>query len=174
MVIGSVVDRSRGTSFRRLAILAVLGLFGSLLIGCSMGDGTSDPDPAPTSAATVASTPAPVVQLGAVVWSTGLAENGEPAADLDALPRDAPVIYAVAPVQSVVAGEKVTANWSLDGVPIDALATTVTLDEATDSGWVSFALTWEGETFWPVGSLEVSLSASSGSTVTSSIQIEST
>ncbi len=116
----------------------------------------------------------PVVQLGAVVWSAGLAENGEPTDDLDAFPRDAPVIYAVAPVEFAVAGETVTANWSLDGVPIDALASTVTLDQAAGSGWVSFALTWEGETLWPVGSLEISIAASSGSTVTGAIQIEST
>ncbi len=170
MLTGSTADPRNGNVLRRLAFLAV----SVLLVGCSMGGGSSDTGPVATTPLAVASTPAPVVQLGAVVWSTGLDENGEPTDDLAAFPRDAPVIYAVAPVESVVTGETVTASWSLDGVPIDALASTIALDMAAESGWVSFALTWEGDTFWPIGSLEVSIVASSGSTVTGAIQIEST
>lgn len=77
------------------------------------------------------------------------------------------------PVESVPAGETLTANWALDGVAIDAVDSTVTLDGTSESGWVSFSLAWEGETLWPVGTLEITITARSGATVTGAVEIES-
>lgn len=153
-----------------LAIVATLSL---LVTGCSVGDGSSDPGPEATSRPTVEPAPPPAVELGPVVWTTSLSGNGEATEDLDTIPRDADAIHAVVPVESVPAGETLTANWALDGVAIDAVDSTVTLDGTSESGWVSFSLAWEGETLWPVGTLEITITARSGATVTGAVEIES-
>ncbi len=154
-------------------MLATLSI---LLIGCSVGGGSSSsgPDADATPLPTVQPTPTPAVQLGPVTWSTTLAQDGEPVENLDAFPRDTAVIHAAVPIEAVQAGETLTAVWFLDGVAIDGIASTVTIDEASDQGWVSFSLTWEGEAFWPVGMLEVTITADSGATTGGAIQIEST
>ena len=77
-------------------------------------------------------------------------------------------------IEAVPAGERLTATWSLDGVAIDGINATVTIDEASGQGWVSFSLMWEGEALWPVGVLGVTISAESGATASGEIQIEST
>ncbi len=171
MIFGPVAGRLASWPLSRVAMVTVLAI---LLAGCSVGGGSPDSAPDATPVPTLQPTPTPVAQLGAVTWTTALDDTGAPREDLEAIRRDAGAIYAVVPVDSVTAGETVTAQWSIDGVPIDALGSTVTIDEASESGWVSFALTWEGETLWPVGTLGIAISASSGATATGEVQIEST
>ncbi len=171
MVFGPNVISVRLKPIRGMTLIALLAV---LLSGCSVGGGSSDTSADATPAPTVAPSPTPVAQLGPVVWTTALEQNGAPAEDLTAFPRNAESIYAVVAVESVSAGEMLTASWALDGVAIDAIDSTVNIDEASASGWVSFSLVWEGETLWPVGTLEIAVSASSGATARGEIQIEST
>lgn len=152
-------------------MLATLSI---LLIGCSVGGGSSSSSPDATRLPTAQPTPTPAAQLGSVTWTTTLAQDGEPVEDLDAFPRDTAVIHAAIPVEAVQAGETLTATWALDGVGIDGIDAIVTIDEASAQGWVSFSLTWEGEALWPVGVLEVTITAESGATTSAAIQIEST
>ncbi len=171
MVFGPSVIRERLKPIRGMVLIVLLA---AVLSGCSVGGGSSDTSADATPVPTVAPSPTPVAQLGPVVWTTTLDQNGEPAEDLSTFPRDAESIYAVVPVEAVSAGETMTASWALDGDVIDAIGSTATIDGASASGWVSFSLVWEGETLWPVGTLEITISASSGAVVTGAIQIEST
>lgn len=171
MVFGPSVIRER---LKPIRAMVLIGLLAVMLSGCSVGGGSSDTSADATPVPTVAPSPTPVAQLSPVVWTTTLDQNGEPAEELTAFPRNAESIYAVVPVEAVSAGETLTASWALDGEAIDAIGSTVTIDEASASGWVSFSLVWEGETLWPVGTLEITISASSGAVVTGAIQIEST
>jgi len=170
MVLGPTFGFRTLRSIRGIAMPAMLSV---LLIGCSVGGGSSS-SPDTTPQPTVEPTPTPVAQLGSVIWTTSLAPNGEPVEDLDAFSREALTIHAAVPVETVQAGETLTATWALDGVPIDAIDSTVTIEEVSEMGWVSFSIAWEGETLWPVGILEVTITASSGATTTGVIQIEST
>lgn len=142
------------------------------LAGCSSGGGDDEPEATIAPAATP--TAVPPTELGDVTWSLSVTEDGEPVDDLDAFPRDTQTIHAVVQVQSVTAGEVITARWSIDGAAIEAIDGTVMIDEATASGWVSFALAWEGETLWPVGTLGVEISTASGTATSGEIEIEST
>jgi hypothetical protein len=147
-----------------------------LLFGCSGGGGGDDPTPVPTPMPTSepTATPTPSTQLGAVVWSTSLDADGAPTEELTAMPRDTDVIYAVVRVDTATAGDALDAVWALDEVPIDAIASSVTIDEAAAAGWVSFSLTWEGESLWPLGTLAVTITATSGASTSGTIQIQST
>lgn len=170
MVFGPRVDRG---SHRAFGWLGVLAMISTLLIGCSVG-GASDDEPEPTPMPTVAPTAVPETRLGEVTWTTTVEETGEAAEDLEAFARDTETIHAVVPVENVPAGETLTAQWSIDGVAIDAIDTTVTVDEATSAGWVSFALTWSGDALWPVGTLGINIAAASGAAASGDIQIHST
>ncbi len=171
MIFGPAAGRLASWPLSRMAMVAVLAI---LLAGCSVGGVSSDSSLDATPVPTLQPTPTPVARLGAVIWTTALDETGGPTENLASIRRDAAAIYAVVPVESVTAGETLTAQWSIDGTPIDAIGSTVTIDEASESGWGSFALTWEGETLWPVGTLGIAISASSGVTATGEVQIEST
>jgi hypothetical protein len=144
-----------------------------LVAGCSGGDDPESTPPA-TRLPTVEPTSTPAMSLGNVTWTTSLDDAGAPVDDLTSFPRNTEVIYAVVNVKNVVDGETLTASWSLDDVPIDAIASSVTLSTPSGSGWASFALTWEGESLWPVGTLQVTISGSSGASATGMIEIEST
>lgn len=171
MVLGSVFGVRTLKLLWNMAMLATLSV---LLIGCSMGGESSSPSPDATPLPTAQPTPTPAAQLGTVTWTTALAEDGEPVEDLHAFPRDTAVVHAVVQIEAVPAGERLTATWSLDGVAIDGINATVTIDEASGQGWVSFSLTWEGEALWPIGVLGVTISAESGAATSGEIQIEST
>lgn len=154
-----------------MGLCAMLAL---LLVGCSVGGGSSSSSPDATPPPTIQPTLRPAVQLGSVTWTTTLAQDGEPIEDLDAFPRDTAVIHAAVPVEAAQAGESLTATWTLDGVDIDGISSTMTIDQASERGWVSFSLTWEGEALWPVGVLQVTIAAESGATTQGAVQIEPT
>jgi len=170
MAFGRRVDRRRHSPVGWVALLALVS---TLLVGCSIG-GSSEGEPEVTVAPTIEPTAEPVTRFGEVTWATAVEDTGAPAEDLEAFPRDTETIHAVVPVENAPAGETITARWSMDGVTIDAIDATVTIDEATQAGWVTFALTWEGDALWPVGTLGVDITAASGATVRGEIQIEST
>jgi hypothetical protein len=143
-----------------------------VLAGCSGSEETPTTPPA-TPIPTIAPSPTPPLSLGAVAWATELGSDGAPVASIDAFPRDAPEIFALVNAEGIPAGEVLTAAWTIDEVPIDAVTAAVTIDGAT-SGWVSFSLTWTGEALWPVGTLGITITASSGETATGTVRIEST
>jgi hypothetical protein len=144
-----------------------------VLAGCSTGDGEDAITPDATSSPELEQAPPPIAQLGSVTWATGIDESGAPVDDLEEFSRHSSLIYAVVEVENASAGETLSAAWSLDDVPIEAIASTATIDREVGSGWVSFSLTWEGESLWPVGTLGVAITASSGATTTGAIPITS-
>ncbi len=170
---GHIVPGHKDTR-RAVAAISLAIAIAVLVAGCSGGGDDADTTPEATPMPTAQPTPTPEMQLGEVTWSTAIDETGAPTEELTNFPRDTEVIYAVVNVTSVISGETLTASWSLDDVPIDAIGSTVTIDASTGAGWASFALTWEGEALWPVGTLQVTISGSSGASTTGTIEIAST
>lgn len=145
-----------------------------VLAGCSGGDGGGANTPEATSVPTAAPTATPQPSLGEVIWTSSLAPDGSPGDRLERLPRTAAVIHAVLQADAFPAGATVTAAWTIDGQSIDGAGTTVTIEEATASGWVAFSLTWTGEALWPFGTLGVTVTASTGASAEGTIAIVST
>ncbi len=158
---------------RRWGLTLVAG--GVLAIaGCGNDDGAeptpevADPTPDPTAS------PVPSAALSDVIWSTGLSESGEPDSAVTTFWREESVIHAAVEATNLEAGEELTAIWTINGAQIEGTVSTVEIEEAIDVGWVSFALTWEGVGLWPVGTLGITITASNGTTTSSSISIVST
>jgi len=139
--------------------------------------GSGDPEPtapAATPVPTAAPTEIPPLTLGEVTWALAVADDGSPVDPVNAFPRDGETIYALVSASDIPAGETLTAAWTMDEIAVDGAGASVTIDEAAASGWVSFSLTWNGEALWPVGTLGITISSSSGATTTGTIRIEST
>lgn len=144
-----------------------------MLAGCSSGDGDGEPTTLATPTTAIDPSPAPSTQLSKVTWTTGFDESGAPVDSLEEFSRHDLVIYAAVEVEIAPVGEVLTANWSLDGEPIDAIASTVTIDSSSGTGWVSFSLMWDGDSLWPTGRLGIEITASSGATSAGAVQITS-
>jgi hypothetical protein len=164
---------ARGRS--TLARLVTLLLVAVLVAGCSSGGGDDDPEPTlePTVELTPTIEPTPAMSMGDVQWAIELDDTGAPVDSITQVSRSVEVIYAVAELRAVQPGTEYTAVWTINGQAIDGKSETVEVEEGAASGWISFSLTWTGETLWPVGALGVTITADSGESITGTVQIVS-
>ncbi len=154
----------------RLPAILLICVIGGLLGACGGNGATDSTAPASTSPPATAS-PQPL-ELGSVVWTTGIATGtGAPVDRVSVFPRDAVAIHAAVEARSLPAGTTLTAAWEINGQPIEALSTTVTVDQPRRGGWADFRLEWAGETRWPAGTLAIRISASTGETVEGTVRI---
>ena len=161
------LKRRRGAGLARVLLVLVVGVVLGACEGNGATDATTPPTPIPTATVVL-----PPLELGPVVWTTGIeAATGEPVDRVDSFPRDAVTIYAAVEARNLPAGSSLTATWGINGQPVEALSTTVTIEQARRAGWVEFRLEWAGETRWPVGTLTIRISANTGETVEGTVRI---
>ncbi len=160
-------------SYRVGRLVVVLASLALVLAACGGESATPDPtaEPVPPTATTI---PTPAPAMGQVVFTEALTSSGQPENPASEIPRSATTIVAAVDVQHVQPGTTYTAEWTMDGIPIPGLEASTTLQDGAASGWVSFTLTWDGATLWPVGQLGITITSSSGETVQGSIPITST
>lgn len=162
------VNRSIG--LRRLHAIVVMALVVTTTIVACGGGGTVTPTP--TNPPTTVPTPNQSITVKPVVWTTGVdPQSGEPVDRIEAFPRDTPIIYAAFEVSKLPAGGTLTARWSINGHPVDALATTIRAEQDRPAGWAEFDLVWNGQILWPVGTLTIVITSSTGDGVKSSVEI---
>jgi hypothetical protein len=164
--------RSEGARqcWRSTCLIAILSL---LLAGCSGGGDEPSPTAEATQVPTATPTPVPALTIGSVVWTTTVGDDGSPGEAIQALPRDAEVVYAVVQLQHVPAGTTVTGTWTMNGMPVEGREASESIEQETEAGWLAFSLTWHGETLWPTGTLGITVTASSGEQTSAEIQITS-
>lgn len=133
-----------------------------VLTGCGGSEDPGEPTP----------TPLPTMAVGEVQWASSVdVESGEPVEAVRQFGPQSDQIVAVVEATWVPAGTTFTAEWSIDGESVPDVSTSVTVEETMSDAWVSFAFERvEGEVF-PLGVLEVTITASSGESVTGSIEI---
>jgi len=158
-------------SLRRALILSTwLSPLCLALVGCAFGDERVEA-PSATVVATSIERAAPT-ELGEVVWASDVdpATSG-PVGQREAFSRDEDVIYAAVKTGSLAAGTTLTATWTFNGQPVEGIDVAVTADEARGAGWVEFHLEWNGATLWPVGTLGVTITASTGESTKGTVEI---
>lgn len=164
---------SRHASVARTVVDLPLVLLCLVLAGCSgqaEGPSPSSPTVAPTTTEVAAAT-----ELGAVIWASEIDPvTSEPVARRDAFSRDEKHIYAVVETGPLAAGTTLTATWAFNAQAIEGVEVTVTADAARGAGWVEFHLEWSGAGLWPAGMLSVEITASTGESTRSTIEIQGT
>lgn len=153
----------------RVLVFSSLAL---VLVSCQRG---TEVEPTATPLA-VSGTTVPAsqrVRLGPVVWTTGVdPETGKPIDRVESFPRNTKTIYAAFEVMNLPQGSTLTATWRINGRLVEGLESTIQVNEAQPAGWAEFHLDWEGRTMWPVGTLGILITSSTGETVESSVRIE--
>lgn len=126
-----------------------------LVVTACGGSGDSSGDPT----ATVPPTPALALEIGTLVWATGVdATSGAPLDQLDALPNSADRVVAVLAVPSLPAGTTLQARWTVDGDPMPGLdPAPIVIDEPMEDAWVSWQLEWTADEPWPIGTLGITV-----------------
>lgn len=162
---------SRGARRHALVARAALVLLCLVLSGC----GGREEGP---STSTVVSTPTDVAattDLGAVVWASEIDPvTSEPIERRETFSRDEQDIYAVVETGPLAAGTTLTAAWAFNSQPIEGIDVTLSADAARSAGWVEFRLEWTGVALWPVGTLEVEITASTGESIRGMVEIRGT
>lgn len=124
--------------------------------------------PVPTS--TAPSTPANA--LIEVVWTTEVdAATGAPQDAVDAYAIDAPEIIAAVRLGTVPRSSDLTATWTIDGEPMPGMDMAVTSGAYLDSGWAVFSFSRNPGRLFPPGTLEITVTSSTGETITGSVEI---
>lgn len=154
------------------AIFILFAVLALILMGCG---GANDPELDPTAEPpTATSQPTPGLQMGQVLFTQTIAADGAAVDPSPEIPRSATSIYAVVEVANVQPGSSFSATWTMDGTAIPELDGQTTLETGASSGQIAFHLIWEGAALWPVGTLGVTITASSGEMVSGDVQIVST
>ena len=98
-------------------------------------------------------------ELGEVVWTTAVDPAGLPATPVPNFAPDAAAIYAVLPVVRIDAGSTISATWTYNGTSLDALGSSVAVNEARAGGRLEFYLDSTGAELWPDGKYEITVIA---------------
>lgn len=132
---------------------------------------------APPQATTVATAvpPAPpqaTPEIAAVVWTTATEPaTNEPVDEVAQYATDAPALIAAARVTDLPAGTTVEATWTYNNTPLDAFASSLTIESALPERWLRFHLERGADTTWPPGSYAISISLGSTPVLEASIDV---
>lgn len=131
---------------------------GSVSVGREAGSAIEGPPTPPTPSGSPAPFRSAVADIGPIVWATEVdPRTNAPLQTVSTFPLDAPTIVAAVPVARWEPAAVVSAEWSYNGTPLDAFATTVRVDSATRDVWIAFRLGKQPEASWPDGVYAISL-----------------
>jgi hypothetical protein len=137
--------------------------------GSSSGGGAT---PDPTATVTKATAPPVAAELLGITWTTAVdPETQAPENEVTAFPIDAPSIIAAVEVGELQAGTVLTATWFIDGMEVPQATMQVTAQQDLQEGWATFQFTRAPDRLFPLGELEVRVTAVDGSEVTGSVDV---
>lgn len=144
-----------------------------LLAACGAGD---SPDPAADSAtppvATATAEPGNEQEVGSIVWAQELdPETGEPEDVVTRFTTISPAIIAVLEVNNLVEGTEFSAEWTIDGEPVEGLEMDIIAKEDLEHAWIVFRFTRDADQRYPLGQLDVTITTSAGDVRESSVEI---
>jgi hypothetical protein len=160
----------------RHARLVAMVFCAIVLVACGSSDGEDAAIPSATEAEhdiAPEPTPTPVaVTLSEVVWTTLVDPvTSEPQDNVTSYATTAPVIIAAVQIGGMPAGAELAATWWIDGVEVPEATMRVATETAVREGWATFQFTREEGRRFPLGELEVRITAPGGGEVMGSVDI---
>lgn len=134
---------------------------------------TASPIPTPTPPSTpVNGYVSANAELDEVIWARQIdpATNAPKRTATGFITTDA-TIYATIAVKRIDAGVTLTAEWSLNGIPVPALNANIPLDQGYENGWVEFHLTKAATEIWPIGTYTIDISVNGVPALTADVDV---
>lgn len=152
---------------QRLALGTVLLCCMIIVAGCGGG---RPAQPTPTAEPEISMPP---LTLQRVIWTEDVdPATGEPVGEVDTYTTTSPAIIAVVQAANVPAGTGLTATWTIDGLEVPEATMQVEVDNDYSAAWVSFEFAREEGRYFPLGVLELTVTANTGETIQDSVTIE--
>lgn len=151
---------------------AFLAMF-LILVACGSDESPSGSDAQPTADATRAAMENATMEIAGTTWTSGVDDTtGEPVDDVENYTTISPAIILVVEVTNVSSGTDFTATWAIDGLEVPEAEMRVTVEEDMAVAWIAFEFTREEGRYFPLGELQADVTASSGETVTATVDIQ--
>jgi hypothetical protein len=148
---------------------------GILLLVAGCGGGNVDEPPQTPAPEEPTATPEPEPDFGLVdiAWTSAIDEDtGEPVDEIEAFTTVSPGIVAAVEANNVPAGTGFTAEWTIDGLEVPEATMNVTVEQDMSTAWIAFEFIRDEGRYFPLGELEVVVTASSGETIDGSVTIQ--
>ena len=150
-------------------LAALLGVL-ILATACGGDEPAADPDDGAAG-----NEPGPVkpMEIAGVTWTSGVTDDtGEPVDSVESFTTISPSIIAVVEATNVPAGTGFTATWSIDGIDVPETTMEVTVEEDMTLAYVAFEFIRDEGRYFPLGELQVVVTASSGESVDATVDIQ--
>lgn len=151
-------------------LTALLGVL--LLVTACGSDGDDDVPDIGADESSGASVVEPMDVIG-LTWTSAISEvTGEPVDSVESFTTISPAVVAVVEATNVPAGTDFTATWSIDGIDVPEATMTVSVEDDMTVAFVAFEFIREEGRYFPLGELQVVVTASTGETLDASVDIE--
>lgn len=150
-------DRLRRFGMLASVFIVACGLFAACGSGNEdNGDISSTPEPTETPVIVpTALSGAP--RIGEAIWTSAIQpETNAPLALAPQVTDE--TIFAVFPVESLPAGTQLLASWFFNDTSLDALDSSMRIDQDRISGWIEFHIERTSAEPWPNGDYEIVVS----------------
>ncbi len=113
------------------------------------------------------------MQVERLVWTSAVDEaTGEPIDEVAAYTTTSPAIVAVVEASNVPAGTTFTASWTIDGQQVPEAEMRTTVDDDMTTAYVAFQFLRQEDRLFPLGELDVTVTTSTGETISGAVEIE--
>lgn len=130
----------------------------SIAVGRSPKPPVGGPPLLPTPSGSPAPFRSPAADIGPIVWTTAVdPRTNAPLDPVTLFPGDAPTIFATVSLARWEPRATISAEWSYNGTPLDAFATTVVADRSQRDVWLEFHLSKDPAASWPDGVYAIAL-----------------
>lgn len=153
-------------------LTAVLGV---LLLASACGSESASPDPQDDGEGSNGAGPTldEPMQIVGLTWTSAVSDStGEPVDSVESFTTISPAVVAVVEASSVPAATEFTATWSIDGIDVPEATMNVTVEKDLAVAFVAFEFIREEGRYFPLGELEVVVTASTGETIDATVDIQ--
>ena len=113
------------------------------------------------------------MEITGLTWTSAVSsDTGEPLDHVEAFTTISPSVIAVVKATDVPAGTEFTATWSIDGIDVPEATMNATVGDDMTEAWIAFEFVRDEGRYFPLGELQVVVSASTGDSVDATVDIQ--
>lgn len=148
-------------------------LLGVLFLAAACGGGDASPTVQDDAAAATEPGLDGQMAIAGLTWTSAVSgDTGEPVDSVESFTTISPSVIAVVEATDVPAGTEFTASWSIDGIDVPEATMNVTVEQDMTEAWIAFEFIRDEGRYFPLGELQVVVTASTGDSVDATVDIQ--